>query len=124
MLRRAYFVFIFLFVSTVYGAPRSFEVDSKLFFKGNIIGSPRIQLKEGKKAKVIMNDQKNNREYNLEVVPTVGTNNRIHLQYSITVSEESNETISRGSIDFNQEKKGRISIDRGRIQLHLKVKDA
>lgn len=108
--------------SLVLGAPQKIEIDSTLFFKGKKIGSPRILAKNGEKAKILMNDQKNGREYNLEVLPVVSSGNKIKLRYSVAVRENRDETISHGEISVPENKNGRIYIDRGRIQIHLKVK--
>ena len=98
------------------------EIDSKLFFNGKKIGSPRILAVDGEKSKIIMNDLKQNREYNLEVLPQIGRDKKVNLKYRLAIKGQKNETISRGSISIKDNKNGRIYLDHGRIQIHLKIK--
>lgn len=117
-----FLIFSVLFVGLqAFAANRRIEIDSKLFFQGKKIGAPRIMATEGKKAKVIMNDQKQNREYNLEVFPVVKNGNQIDLQYSLSIRENNNETLTRGRVTIPNQKRAQISLDRGRIQMDLKV---
>ena len=114
---------LFLTLSS-WGAPRKLEIDSKLFFHGRKVASPRIVTNSGEKAKVIMSDQKNNREYNLEVYPQSTPGKPVKLLYSLAVKEANNETFTRGEVKVGENKNARISIDHGRIQIHLKVKES
>ncbi len=98
------------------------EIDSKVFFAGKKVASPRIVTNSGVKAKVLMSDQKNNREYDLEVLPVTVGGKTVDLQYSLAVRENNNETITRGDVVLDDNKNARILIDRGRIQIHLKIK--
>ncbi len=116
------FFLSFVFVFPAFGIGQKIEIDSKLFFQGRKVASPRIVTNAGEKAKVIMSDQKNKREYNLEVFPQKTSEQNVKLQYSLAIREANNETITRGEVKVLKNKKARISIDHGRIQIHLKVK--
>ncbi len=123
-------MFRWLLISIAFGfscnllaAPHRLEIDSKLIFQGKKVASPRILTTEGKKAKMIMADQKQNREYNLEVTPHYGPNHSVTLKYALAVRENKDEIISRGQIKIPENENGHISLDRGRIQLYLKVKE-
>lgn len=105
-----------------FGVGHKLEIDSKLYFRGKKVASPRILTHAGEKAKVIMSDQKNDREYNLEVFPKMDSGEKVNLHYSLAVKEENNETITRGEVKMGENNNARIMIDHGRIQIHLKVK--
>lgn len=122
MLQAFLFSFIFCFTGSALALGQQIEIDSKLFFHGKKVASPRILTTTGERAKIVMNDQKQKREYNLEVLSEVAKNNKIELRYSLAVREDSGETISRGVIKVPNNEKARISLDHGRIQLHLKIK--
>ncbi len=98
------------------------EIDSKVFFAGKKVAAPRIITNSGVKAKVLMSDQKNNREYDLEVLPVSAGGKTVDLLYSLAVREDNNETITRGEVVLDSNKNARILIDHGRIQIHLKIK--
>ena len=81
------FILIF-FTNSAMSAGKSIEIDSQLFFDGKKIGSPRIFAKTGERAKIIMNDQKQSREYNLEVYPVQKANEKIELHYNLSMREK------------------------------------
>ncbi len=108
--------------SPVWAIGHKLEIDSKLYFKGKKVAAPRIVTMTGEKAKVVMSDQKNNREYNLEVFPSTTPGEKLNLLYSLAVREDNNETITRGEVKVDENKNTRISIDHGRIQIYLKIK--
>jgi hypothetical protein len=122
-MRNILLITAFLYVAQpLWAAGHRVEIDSQLFFQGQKVAAPRIVTNQGEKAKVIMSDQKNNREYNLEVYPQVVKQGQYQLQYSLAVLEVNDEIITRGSVDLQSNKNARISIDQGRIELILKIK--
>lgn len=112
------------FSFSAWSAPRQFQIDSKLFYQGKKVSSPRLLTTEGKKAKLMQVNQRQKREYSVEMVPTRSSNNKVHIKYNVVVREGRDETISRGELLVPENKDGRISIDHGRIQLYLKVKES
>lgn len=111
-----------LFTSPVFAMKKNVEIDSKLFVNGKRIGSPRIVTLNGEKAKVILHDQKKNKGYNLEFHPFEVSGEKILLKYALAVREQGNEILSRGQLKVAYDKDGMISLDRGKIKIHFKVK--
>ena len=68
-----------------FAVPQKIEIDSKLVYNGRRIASPRIMARAGERSKVIMNDQKMKREYNLEVFPTFVYGKKVDIKYFLPV---------------------------------------
>ena len=115
-------VLMILHVSSVFANP--IEIDSKLFFQGVKIGSPRVMANNGEKAKILMTDQKQSREYSLEVKPKYYGNNIIQLDYNLVIKEKKNEFMSRGVIELNNNNQARILLDKGKVQIDFKLKSS
>ncbi|MEM7645711.1 MAG: hypothetical protein AAF203_02265 [Pseudomonadota bacterium] len=101
---------------------KNMEIDSKIYFKGQKVGSPRLYTKNGTKARVVMRDARK-REYSLEMVPKILADKTIKVSYKLAIKEKKNETITRGSILVDPSQNGRVSIDKGAVELFLKVKN-
>ena len=122
---KALFLTLFLFMSFAsISHGKSLEIDSKIIVEGKKLGSPRILTDNGERAKIRVHDQIKNKGYNLEVLPVLLSDKKILLKYSLAVQEPNHETLSRGQVRVRYDKKGLISIDKGKIKIHFTVKKA
>lgn len=115
---------ILVFSQISYAIPRNVEIDSRLYFNGQRIGAPRILAEYGEKSKVFMSDLQQNREFNLEVTPVRMANEQVKLRYTLAIKEDKNEIISRGYVDLKNKKGGTIYLDKGKVEIHLKIKNS
>ena len=115
-------LFSILFSGFSWGYGNHVEIDSKLFYRGKKIGSPRVIAEMGERARVIMSDSLRRREYSLEMRPQKISGDDIQINYLLAIKEARNETISRGRILMDSKENGRISIAGGEIEIHLKVR--
>ena len=111
-----------IFSFNAFAIPHNVEIDSKLIVNGKKLGSPRILTLNGKKAQVMLHDQKQKKGYNLEFRPIMVEGKKVLLKYSVAIKEQGNETLSRGEVKVPYDQNGRISLDKGKVQIHFKVK--
>ncbi len=106
----------------VYAQPNQLEIDSKVIYGGDRLASPRILTREGRVAKIILNGGSQVNEVNIEVHPKSLSEDEVSLKYSLSIKKYKSETLSRGTITLPLNENGLISLDKGRIQVYLKVK--
>ena len=119
-----FFIFILslLFLIPSSSWAKYIQIDSKIYFAGKIIGSPRILNQIGEKSKMLVKDNKTNRDYNLAVRVKSLSNNIILLRYNLSIRKNNNEILSRGSIKIANGSSGRILLDHRRVEIHFKLK--
>lgn len=117
-------ILLILTTSISMAIAQKIEIDSRIVFNGRKVASPRILAYSGERSKIVMNDQKQHREYSLEILPVLLDNKGIGLHYSLAIQDHENETFSRGFIEIPHQERGLISIDKGKIKIHLKIKDS
>lgn len=97
------------------------SIDSKIFDSGKKIGSPRVTNTIGEKSKVVMKDINSGRDYNLEVITKKTSGEKVNLQYRLSIRDDNDELINRGSVKISKTSMARVYIDRGRVELRFKL---
>ncbi|MCJ8276790.1 MAG: hypothetical protein HRT44_01630 [Bdellovibrionales bacterium] len=96
-------------------------IDSKVYFKGKKIGSPRITTLVNKKAKVVLSSREGSTGYSLEMIPRK-INGKILLEYDFSVQKKNDEFLTRGRILLAQGSTGRVVMDGKTAVLHFNPK--
>lgn len=120
--RFLFLIFTLFFVSKVLAAPIQYKIDSRMYFNGKKIMSPRMITMNGEKAKILSGNQKAQQEYLVEITPIQIQGDKVRLHYNVTVKEKDEEIISRGEFTVPENKSSHISIDNSRVEIFLEVK--
>ena len=114
-------IILFLLSHSVFAVEKNVDIRSKVFFRGEKLGSPFIKTQIGKRARVGLTEPKNNNRLSLEFQPMAVRGNKVRIGYLLAIKGDNNETFSRGGIWIEPGEKGRISIDKGEVELHLEI---
>jgi hypothetical protein len=106
---------------SIWAIPHNIVIDSKLIYKGRQISSPRITTIEGRKAYITENDLYGRTRLNLELKPISSIGRNVKMEYSLLLKEAHNEFHSHGILNLSGDQMGMIYLDKGRIQIQLKV---
>lgn len=104
-------------------AVQNYEIDSKILFFGEKVGAPRVSVLEGHKAQFVIVSSKSKERFNLELTPKILSKDKVRLQYSLLVTKDNHETLSRGTIDIPKNQEGRIRLDKGKVEIQLQIKE-
>ena len=114
-------LFIILFSFPTVAFSKQLNIDSKIYYKGKKIGSPRILNSVGEKAKIVMKDDKKLREFSLEILARELKGDEVHLKYQLSIREKNHEILNRGDIKINEGHSGKVIIDKGQAEVHFKL---
>lgn len=118
---RALVVWSAFFIFPIFTQAKHLNIDSKIFYKGQKIGAPRILNSFGEKSKIVMKDDKKLREFSLEILAQELKGDEIHLKYQLSIRENNHEILNRGDLKINEGHSGRVIIDKGQAEVHFKL---
>lgn len=114
---------IILISQPLWALPQNIVIDSKLFYQGKKLSSPRITTADGSRAVVSQRDVKGNTKFNLELLPIKSRGNVVQVRYALLIKEgvSQNEIHSRGVVHLQGKQKGKIYLDKGKVEIQLQV---
>lgn len=102
----------------------SLEIDSKVYFRGENLGSPRVTVAPGQKAQFTLATGSYGPQFTLELTPGLENDSTLRFHYNLELKENKHTTISRGQLKLIPGEKGQIRLDDGPIVVELKVRSA
>ena len=103
------------------GGDKSVVIDSKLIYKGKSISSPRITTLIGQKAIISQKNESGERVFSLELRPLFNNGKNLQMGYSVMIGEAQNEIHSRGVVEIEGNRVKELSLNKGEVQIQLKV---